>query len=150
MAEQEPYIQQYEAAEKFFDDDSEKCIELCKANISDPTIPNYYLIMNLILIVSAMDDWDEADFYRLAAEHAWETTHHRALQRNEQEEMEALSGLRDELDQLKSFRERDLAEYYDSDEETEMQDAEDEDEIGFENPRDVADAENEIDHGGRP
>jgi hypothetical protein len=34
---------------------------------SDRTIPPFYIIKNCILIASALNDWDEADIWRLTA-----------------------------------------------------------------------------------
>jgi len=40
----------------------------------DPTLPPYYAIKNNILIASALDDWEDADVYRLTAEQSYITS----------------------------------------------------------------------------
>jgi hypothetical protein len=71
-------------------------------------LPPYYVIRNCILIACALDDWREADVYRLAAEQSYDTTLKVATQYKDKESLEALQDLREELDELDSFRREDL------------------------------------------
>lgn len=55
---------------------------------------------NLILYVSAEDDWHIAEQYRLSAEQLWKVTND-LTRPEEKEEQKALAELRGDLDQLK-------------------------------------------------
>jgi hypothetical protein len=66
------------------------------------------LIKNAILIVSAMDDWADADVWRLAAEQAYITAVREAKSVYDDHTLKAFAGLREELDQLNMLKARDF------------------------------------------
>lgn len=63
---------------------------------------------NAILIASGMDDWADADVWRLAAEQSYITSLGKARKIHDDDSLKVLQGLREELDQLSEFRARDL------------------------------------------
>lgn len=54
-------------------DDFERCIQLAKDNLTDPTLPRYYRMKNLLLVASSEDDWYVAERCRLEVEQIWYT-----------------------------------------------------------------------------
>ncbi|KAK5131178.1 hypothetical protein LTR08_001264 [Meristemomyces frigidus] len=51
------YARHYLDAVGLFDKEKlEQCIELCKYNLTDPTVPRYYQIKNLLLIAGAEEN----------------------------------------------------------------------------------------------
>lgn len=71
-------------------------------------LPPYYIIKNCILVACALDDWNDADYYRSAAEQAYDTTLAEATRKNDKGSLAALKQLRKELDQLTEFRVEDI------------------------------------------
>ncbi len=68
------FQRQLDAAWKLYaDGDIEGCIALGKKNLRSP-IPHYFVIMNCILVASALDDWAEAGEFRLTAEQAYRSS----------------------------------------------------------------------------
>ncbi|KAL1797634.1 hypothetical protein ACET3X_004240 [Alternaria dauci] len=63
---------------------------------------------NNILIASALDDWKDADIFRLAAEQQWRTSYCVANRQGDTDTLEALKSFRKELDELEEFRMEDL------------------------------------------
>ncbi|KAH7071979.1 hypothetical protein BKA63DRAFT_577590 [Paraphoma chrysanthemicola] len=102
------YRQQYRAAAKLFDKDTEKSIALAKHNLSNMSLPRYYVIKNCILICCALEYWDDANIYRLTAESAYSVAFSIASQQNDKVALEALEDLRADLDELEAFRQEDL------------------------------------------
>ncbi|EAT77947.1 hypothetical protein HBH56_178930 [Parastagonospora nodorum] len=103
------YRKQYEAARTQFDtQDMDGCIAAAKHNLTDPTLPPYYVIKNSILVASALDDWNDADIFRLAAEQEWRTSYIAANRQGDADALEALKELRKELAELEEFRLQDL------------------------------------------
>ncbi|KAI0587121.1 hypothetical protein PtrSN002B_004705 [Pyrenophora tritici-repentis] len=98
------YQADFDKAAKHFDDgDIEKCIELTKYNMTNVSLPPYYVTRNCILLTSALDDWDEADTWRLIAQSSYKTCFWDAKKRDDVHALEILEGLRGELDELKKY-----------------------------------------------
>lgn len=122
-----PYRTQYNAAVKLFDDGHvDASVALAKFNVAqakakstrtltefsrDPTIPPYFCMKNAVLIASGLDDWEDADYWRLAAEQKNATGLKIAEQAQDQGSLRALQQVREELDRFNEFREQDPAEY---------------------------------------
>ncbi|KAF2132908.1 hypothetical protein P153DRAFT_309696 [Dothidotthia symphoricarpi CBS 119687] len=105
-----PYRRRYlDALKDFENGDMEKCIVVTKFNLSDITLPPYYVIKNCILLASALDNWDDADVWRLAAEQAYITSFREANRKQDTNSLETLQDLRAELDTLNKFRQEDMA-----------------------------------------
>ncbi|KAF2278159.1 uncharacterized protein EI97DRAFT_431430 [Westerdykella ornata] len=151
------YQAQYRAAQDLFDQEEyEKCIAEVRKNLSDQSLPPYYVIKNCMLIACAQDDWSEGEAWRLAAENAFRRCVESSVRRNDNEALEILGKLRNELDKLPGILEAnttgadtdmedgDDGMGFDEEAEAEFQDAEDEDAICFEDPKEVAEAENEL------
>ncbi|CAI6334734.1 unnamed protein product [Periconia digitata] len=145
---------------------------------SDDSIPLFYSMKNCILIACAIEGWDEAETYRLRAEQLYKQglgkinsrkrVHTAAslltscpksvksTQGKDQISLMALRDVREELDELRAFRDEDLygipiptGEVYESGdvndpEDLDMEDAEAEADVGFEAAEAVAQAEFEI------
>lgn len=79
-------------------------------NCSDFALPPYYVIKNCILVAGALDNWDDADIWRLTAEHSYDRNHRIALEEQDEASLLALQDLREELDELEEFREEDILE----------------------------------------
>jgi molybdopterin-guanine dinucleotide biosynthesis protein len=106
------YRTEYEKAEQLFDDgDTDGSIALAQHSLKDPSLPPYFHIRYHIMIASAMDNWDDADYHRLVAEQAWSTTRRNATAKRDHNSLKALEDLRDELDQLEGFKHQDFAKY---------------------------------------
>lgn len=61
------YKRNYMEAQQHMDDDNfEACADTAKYNLTDPTLPPYYRILNVISLVSASTDWDAVEPYRRA------------------------------------------------------------------------------------
>ncbi|KAL6711642.1 hypothetical protein ACN47E_004576 [Coniothyrium glycines] len=155
------YMQQYTEAVRLFDDGQiDGCIAETKKNLTDPTLPPFYIIKNCILLACALDDWNEADGWRLSAEQSYRTTLDEATRKQDLNSLLALSDLRKELDELYEFRmedltgmtreERDMCGMEDDmhldEEDTAMQEYDDEDLAGIdlEDAEAVAKVENEM------
>ncbi|KAH7398527.1 hypothetical protein BKA66DRAFT_437577 [Pyrenochaeta sp. MPI-SDFR-AT-0127] len=96
---------QLDAVEKLLAEGAlEECIAEAKKTLSDPTLPFYYIIKNCISIFCASDDWGEAELWKLRAEWAYNEYRKGVARHNRAEELEILSDLRFELDQLDNFR----------------------------------------------
>jgi hypothetical protein len=67
------------------------------------------VIRNCVLIACALDDWYDANIWRLSAEQEYSTTLAKARRTNDEEALEGLKLLREELDQLKRFKDEDDA-----------------------------------------
>lgn len=78
----------------------------------DTTLPPFYLIKNCILLASALNDWDEADDWRHVAEAPYKTNFHDSRTNEDADSLKVLECLRAELDELKQFREEDMAALY--------------------------------------
>lgn len=100
------YKQSYLEVQRHMDEDNlDKCVELAKSNLTDPTIPPYYAILNSILLVSASADWEEAEPYRVAAEYKWLSAYRAAHNRADPVGVFILNELRDDLDALAEAKE---------------------------------------------
>jgi hypothetical protein len=86
------------------------------------------LIKNCILVTSALDDWEDAHYWRLAAEQAYTTAKYDSIAREDTDSLEALADLRKQLDQLIVFKQRDLEEFMSGKEDDDEDEDEDEDE----------------------
>jgi hypothetical protein len=126
---------------------------------SDDTLPPYYIIRNCIVIACALDNWTEANIWRLSVEQTYSTCLDKARRRNDEDSLKALENLRKELDELTEFmvedmtgltrEERSNLDQEDINMETleeAMADLEDEDTAGidFEDLETVAQAEDEV------
>lgn len=69
-------------------------------NLTDPTLPRYFQIKNLILIVSSEHDWAAAEQRRLEAERVYSMSLS-LTKKKEVAELQALAALREELDDLR-------------------------------------------------
>ncbi|CAN9120840.1 unnamed protein product [Alternaria alternata] len=102
------YHKQYEEARKLFDGDIVNCIAAAKKNLLDPTLPPFYIIKNCILVAGAVDDWNIADDWLGRAERAFKKSLDLATRQQDNKWLEALAGLREELDEVKEFKMEDL------------------------------------------
>jgi hypothetical protein len=99
----------------------------------DPTLPPYYFIKNAILVACALNDWTDANYYRLAAKQAHIMSVEKVKISRDENSLKALEKLRLELDELEEFRAQDVSEYMagvqvpDSDDEVGDVDVEDDD-----------------------
>lgn len=75
---------------------------------SDPTLPKYYDMMNSIIIAHALDDWEDADVYRLAVEFVYDCELKEAQRKHNAVALECLEEIREELDDLNHARLEDL------------------------------------------
>lgn len=72
--------------------------------LSDPTLPPFYQIKNYILLAGALEDWEQANHWGLAAEHVYHMSLNTAEKRNDVHSLGVLTELREELDELKEFK----------------------------------------------
>ncbi|KAK5174637.1 uncharacterized protein LTR77_001719 [Saxophila tyrrhenica] len=91
------YGQQYlEAVYHFNNGETERCVSVAKLNLTDPTLPRFYQMKNMILLATAEEDWYEAVKWRKKTETLWKAT--KAMTpSNEQEAQAALGQLRDSI-----------------------------------------------------
>ncbi|KAI4620138.1 hypothetical protein J4E83_005379 [Alternaria metachromatica] len=122
------YRKTFEDAEALFDSgDIAGCISAAKHNLTDTTLPSYYIIRNCILLTGAVDNWDDGNEWRLAAESIYSDALKRSTEKNDAKSLTVLQGLRKELDVWARQRERDFQEYMleqegeDDDEETDSE-----------------------------
>jgi hypothetical protein len=73
-------------------------------DFSESELPPYFAVKNYILLASAVDDWDEADVWILAAEYTHRNMLKEAERINNTDALEPFAGLRNELDQLMEFK----------------------------------------------
>jgi hypothetical protein len=156
------YQKLYEAAVHLFDKGKFKtCTKVAESNVAcadparhkeaadsaerDETLPPYYFIKNAILIVSAMDDWADAEVWKLAAEQAYITAFGKAKNKHSDNTREAFAELRYEFDQLDMFKVRDFEALVALGEEDEERYEEDEEEYG----EDDYEGEDEDDYEGQ-
>ncbi|KAK5676818.1 hypothetical protein LTS10_010582 [Elasticomyces elasticus] len=93
------YAQNYlEAVEAFEAEQFDRCLSVIRYNLTDPTLPRYYQIKNLMLYVAAEDNWYPAERRRLEAERIFLTAT-RLTQPGEEAES-VLQALRSDLDEL--------------------------------------------------
>lgn len=78
----------------------EQAIEAAKYNLTEPTLPRYHQMKNMILIVAAEEDWEEAEHYRLQAEAIYETAY-RLTAASDEDAQSSLRQVRNGLDKLK-------------------------------------------------
>ncbi|CAN9131367.1 unnamed protein product [Alternaria alternata] len=145
------YTDQLKAVMDLFDNNEiEKCIVKAKKNLSDKTLPPYYVIKNCLLIACASDTWQEADDWKTRAEQAY-TAFTEATRKVYDDSLMTLNELRKELDdQDKQKKEELLCEQIPGENEDadlrdfdELAKAENEDEDnGLEGAEEVARAEN--------
>jgi hypothetical protein len=103
-------------------------------SISDPRLPPYYVMNYCILIACALDDWNEADNWRLSAEHVWSTARTKAVSIMDHKSLKVLDEARLRLDTLEEQQLEDTTgltkaqreAYYDEDMGTSAFDVEDE------------------------
>jgi hypothetical protein len=71
MAEQDPFFKRYHECEELYTQEKyTECTKLALDNLKDYTMPRYFLIKTLLLLVGAEnDDWHKAEVchYRLLA-----------------------------------------------------------------------------------
>jgi hypothetical protein len=75
---------------------------------SDLTLPPYYVMNYCILIASAMDNWNEADLWRLSAEQSWYTARAKAASMRDHGSLEVLDEVRLRLDMLEEQQLEDI------------------------------------------
>ncbi|KAI8942960.1 hypothetical protein NX059_000999 [Plenodomus lindquistii] len=103
------YQQQYDQVCNSFEDGLiDKCIAEAKHNLTDPTLPPFYIIKYCIVLACAHDTWDKADGWRRSAEHMYQTCLDNATRKQDTSSLETLSDLRMELDELHEFRMEDM------------------------------------------
>jgi hypothetical protein len=73
-------------------------------SISDPTLPQYYVMNYCILIACASDDWDEADLWIRPAKHMWCTNHAKATSMKNRDALELLDEIQSRLEVLEEQR----------------------------------------------
>jgi hypothetical protein len=76
--------------------------------LRDWTLPPYYAIKNSILVASALDNWDEANLWRLSAEQTYDYCYETSVKNQDQASLRLLEGLRRQLDELERLRQEDL------------------------------------------
>jgi hypothetical protein len=74
-------------------------------------LPPYYVVKNLVLIASALDDRDDAEMFRLSTEQLYCKTLAYATSSQDQASLELLNEMQ-ELDELIRFRDEDMYEQY--------------------------------------
>ncbi|GAB7325351.1 hypothetical protein MBLNU13_g09393t1 [Cladosporium sp. NU13] len=76
MAEQDLYFKQYNECEELYTQEKyTECTKLALYNLTDSTMPRYFLIKTLLLLVGAEnDDWHKAEAYRVRAEKEYRAT----------------------------------------------------------------------------
>lgn len=80
--------------------DYEASINKVKSNLMGPTLPGNYHIKKQMLLASAMDDFEEAEFLRSAAELAHYEAGILATNENDRELLRCLRGEFDQLAQI--------------------------------------------------
>ncbi|KZM22975.1 hypothetical protein ST47_g5878 [Ascochyta rabiei] len=95
---------QYEATRVLFEVDLQGCISAARRNLHDPALPTYYVIKNSILMACALDDWRDADIYRINARDIYykslsiaESNHDEEALEGDQEDIDAMD---DEMDDI--------------------------------------------------
>lgn len=83
--------------------DPERCISIARYNLTDPTLPRYYRMKNLLLIASASQDWYEAERIRERVGRIW-CDSNRLTDDNDGVGQSALREIRGALDQLKIYQ----------------------------------------------
>lgn len=53
------------------DADLKECIRSAKYNLTDPTLPPYYIIEACTLIACALDDWSDEEIWQGRSEHTY-------------------------------------------------------------------------------
>ncbi|CAN9131166.1 unnamed protein product [Alternaria alternata] len=102
------YTDQLKAVMDLFDNNEiEKCIVKAKKNLSDKTLPPYYVIKNCLLIACASDTWQEADDWKTRAEQAY-TAFTEATRKVYDDSLMTLNELRKELDDLDKQKKEEL------------------------------------------
>ncbi|RYO01936.1 hypothetical protein AA0120_g388 [Alternaria tenuissima] len=102
------YTDQLKAVMDLFDNNEiEKCIVKAKKNLSDKTLPPYYVIKNCLLIACASDTWEEADDWKTRAEQAY-TAFAEATRKVYEDSLMTLNDLRKELDDLDKQKKEEL------------------------------------------
>jgi hypothetical protein len=51
----------------FYNSDKDGSVTARKYNLTDRSLPLYYIIKNVIRLTSALDGWEDAEVYRLTA-----------------------------------------------------------------------------------
>ncbi|KAK4902763.1 hypothetical protein LTR27_000702 [Elasticomyces elasticus] len=77
----------------------ERLCPAAKYNLTDPTLPAYFQVKNLLLIACAEDEWYPAERCRLQAEDTYANAYRRTP-KNALEDCAALQELRESLDEL--------------------------------------------------
>ena len=95
---------------------------------SDLNLPKYYVIHHCLLVACSLDSWLQADVYRQAAQQAYWTCHENATEREDEESLEILEGVRQRLDEVLEWKKAALAKFITSVEDEDNEDDEDEDE----------------------
>ncbi|OAG22546.1 hypothetical protein CC77DRAFT_1018573 [Alternaria alternata] len=122
------YRKNFEDAEALFDSgDVAGCISAAQYNLTDTSLPPFYIIRNCILLVGAMDNWDDGNEWRLAAESTYSDALRRSREMNDTNSLAALQDLREELDEWARQRDRDLQEHM-----LEQEEEDDDDEMDLE------------------
>ena len=120
----------------------EECIGAAKYNITDPVMPRYHQMKNLILIVAALDGWEEADRYLEKAETIYEEAN-RLAGKTDEKAQTSLRQVRKDMDELIQGMNEDWeAEIHSHDEEAEVETGEEQD--SSEVPRAAKQAEAQV------
>ncbi|KAJ4320030.1 hypothetical protein N0V94_003595 [Neodidymelliopsis sp. IMI 364377] len=129
----------------FDNGDTDGSMALAKYNLTDPALPPHYFIKNAILVACVLDDWTDADCYRLAVKQAHIMSVEKAKMSRDEKSLKALEKLRLELDELEEFRAQDGAEYMAG-----VQVPDSDDEVGDDEVRDDAVTSNTLNIPIRP
>lgn len=84
----------------------EESIEAAEDNLANPTLPHYHQMENLILIVTVLEDWGEADRFLHQAEAIYAEANMRTSHDNE-EAQSRLREVREDLDLLRQSMDED-------------------------------------------
>ncbi|KAI8938627.1 hypothetical protein NX059_004499 [Plenodomus lindquistii] len=108
-----PYEQQYQKASDLFDDNLEECTRVAKhnliyAHIEDPKLPLHYVLENSMLLVCALDNWNDAEVWRRHSESVYQKLK-AATPLKDQNSQEALRQFRHNLDTLLVWKAEDMA-----------------------------------------
>ncbi|KAK3625670.1 hypothetical protein LTR56_020282 [Elasticomyces elasticus] len=98
-------VQFLEAVQLYNDHKYDECITLARYNLTDPTLPRYYHIKTLLLIVNAEEDWYPAERCRREAEDVYSMAQ-RLTTPEDEPALAALRTLRKDLDTVAASQEK--------------------------------------------
>ncbi|KAJ4319709.1 hypothetical protein N0V94_003768 [Neodidymelliopsis sp. IMI 364377] len=105
-----PYTVQYLGARALCEDNLPGCISAARRNLADPALPPYHIIKNCILVACALDNWRDADVFRLRAEDVYHQTLSRATSEHDDKSLELLKSLTKDLKTLNQWKDEEMLE----------------------------------------